>query len=225
MALPDSIPVRYTDEEASYVSVRRVVRQSFTFRELVDLILSTTGKQPRRIREILHAGTVVHSIYRYWWEGFEPDEATLAGVLAEFPDPDPARPFRAEECARVKFRDAAEPLPHTVTIEKQEAAERRWPAVAGWFRRPPFWNFLMEFARAKQPVYLDYSYHHRADIYGAELSTLDRALLQRESLRLAPRGVRARLGRGVDWVRVELACPRVGPPRRAGTSTAEPKTT
>src|SRR2546428_196706 len=34
MSLPESIPVRYTEEEAGYISVRPVVRQSFQLAEL-----------------------------------------------------------------------------------------------------------------------------------------------------------------------------------------------
>ena len=44
MALPQEIPVRYTEEEAGYVSFRPVVRQTFRVHELLDMILSVTGK-------------------------------------------------------------------------------------------------------------------------------------------------------------------------------------
>lgn len=212
MPIPEYIPVRFTEEEASYLSVRRVLRQQFTLRELLDMILAGTGKQPRRIQEILHAGTIVHNVYRYWWEGFALDDATLNSLLAEFPDPDPALPFRSEACAWVQFYDAAQPAPHTLTIEKQEAESRRW------FRRRNFWDFLLELARAKNLAYLDYSYYHHADIYRAELDAADRALVAASTQRLAARPLRHRLGRGRQWVVLELACPRTCSPEPSRSS-------
>ncbi len=93
MALPETIPVRYTEEEAGYVSFRPLVKQIFSLNELLDMVLSVTGKEPERIRQILRSGTVVFHFYRYWWQGFEIAEAELAPLLARFPDPDPSREF------------------------------------------------------------------------------------------------------------------------------------
>ena len=64
MPLPDVIPVRYTEEEAGYVSFRPVVRQSFRPDQLLDMVLSVTGKDPARITQILRSGTVVFHFYR-----------------------------------------------------------------------------------------------------------------------------------------------------------------
>ena len=95
MPLPETIPVRYTDEEAGYVTVRPVVRQTFRLDELLDMILSVAGKDVTRVRQLLHSGTVVYHFYRYSWTGFDADEAELAAALAQFPDADPSRPFPA----------------------------------------------------------------------------------------------------------------------------------
>jgi len=57
--LPDSIPVKYTEEEAEYLSVRPVVRQAFSSTELVDMVVSVAGKDLARVQKILSAGTVV----------------------------------------------------------------------------------------------------------------------------------------------------------------------
>jgi hypothetical protein len=57
--LPETIPVKYTEEEAEYVSIRPVVRQSFRAAELVDMVLAVTGKDLPRIQQILRSGTVV----------------------------------------------------------------------------------------------------------------------------------------------------------------------
>jgi len=58
--LPETIPVRYTEEEAGYVTVRPVVRQTFRLTELLDMILSVAGKDTARVRQLLHSGTVVY---------------------------------------------------------------------------------------------------------------------------------------------------------------------
>ncbi len=44
MPLPETISVRYTDEEAGYVTVRPIVRQTFSLDELLDMILERRGK-------------------------------------------------------------------------------------------------------------------------------------------------------------------------------------
>jgi hypothetical protein len=64
MPLPDAIPVRYTEEEAGYVSFRPVVRQSFRPDQLLDMVLSVTGKDPSRIKQIFRSGTVVFNLKR-----------------------------------------------------------------------------------------------------------------------------------------------------------------
>ena len=47
MPLPQQIPVRYTEEDAGYVSVRPVVKQVFRLHELADLVVSIAGKDRR----------------------------------------------------------------------------------------------------------------------------------------------------------------------------------
>jgi hypothetical protein len=58
--LPETIPVKYTEEEAEYLSMRPLVRQTFRLAELVDMVVSVTGKDPGRIQQILRSGTVVY---------------------------------------------------------------------------------------------------------------------------------------------------------------------
>jgi len=202
----DIVPVKYTEDLAQFAEVRPVVRQPMTLRELVGLVLATTGKQPARVRELLRGGTCTYNIYRYWWDAIDLDDAALAAALREFPDPDPARAFRAGDCVWVNLSDAGEPTPHAVLIERAEAARRRW------LRAQSFWSFLMELAGALAPAYVDYSYYHLADLYRAELAAADRARLADAVLRLAPRGLQERLARGFGaenpWARLELACPR-----------------
>ena len=93
MPLPETIPVKYTEEEAGAISMRPVVRQTFRAPELVDMIVGVTGKNQHRVRQILRAGTVVFHSYRYWWQGFEADDTALGEILARYPDADPSLPF------------------------------------------------------------------------------------------------------------------------------------
>ena len=61
MPLPEAIPVRYTEEEAGYITTRPVVRQSFRPDQLLDMVLSVTGKDAKRIRPLVQSnvpGTV-----------------------------------------------------------------------------------------------------------------------------------------------------------------------
>ena len=103
MPLPETIAVKYTEEEAEYLSVRPLVRQTFRSAELVDMILSVTGKDVARIQQILRSGTVVFHFYRYWWQGFESNAGEISTLLEKYPNADPSRPFRAEECSAVLF--------------------------------------------------------------------------------------------------------------------------
>src|SRR5580693_6890023 len=98
MALPQTIAVRYTEEDAGYVTFRPVVRQIFRLDQLLDMILSVTGKDPARVRVVLHSGTIVFNFYRYWWEPLDGGESELSALLAQFPDADPSRPFIPSEC-------------------------------------------------------------------------------------------------------------------------------
>ena len=66
MPLPETIPVRYTEEEAGYVSVRPLVKQTFRLHELADMVVSVTGKNPGRVQQVFRAGTLVYHSFRYW---------------------------------------------------------------------------------------------------------------------------------------------------------------
>jgi hypothetical protein len=205
---PEVIQVKFSEDLAQYADIRPVRRQTMTLRELVGLVLTFTGKQPERIRDILRQGTCPYNIYRYWWEGFELDPAQLEKTLAEFPDPDPRRRFAPEYCLWAKLSSGEQPVPHSIIIERGEARQRRW------FRRQSFWDALLAFALSHEPTYQDYSYLDRADLYGVTLREHDRALLQSESQRVARRSLQQRLQRGLgggaeaNWVRMELGCRR-----------------
>jgi hypothetical protein len=198
----DVIQVKFSEDLAQFAETRPVRRQPMTLRELVGLVLTATGKHPERVRERLRSGACPYNIYRYWWEGFELDDAALTAALAAFPDPDPALPFCRERCLWARLAESADPRPHSVLVEAGEASRR-------WFRAHSFWDSLMELAERARPGYHDYSYYHRADLYRAGLTAADCEALVRAAQRLARRGLRERLlGRGAGWTLLELACSR-----------------
>jgi len=198
--LPETIPVKYTEEEAGYLSVRPVVRQTFRLHELVDMVLAVTGKEPPRVQQILRSGTTVFRTYRYWWQGFEAEAGELAQALSQFPDPWPERPFRAGECTRVHLETA--PGRGALQLEKKTAARGRW------LRRQSVWDCLAGFAEKKSPRYEQYSYEHRADLFVREVVAGEWPALQSELVRSARRGLRPALAALPTVSRVVFFCPR-----------------
>jgi hypothetical protein len=202
VSLPETIAVKYTEEEAEYLSVRPVVRQTFRMNELVDMILSVTGKDSARIQQVLRSGTVVYHFYRYWWTGFEAEAAALSAVLAAYPDHDPARPFRAEDCTGALLETGAYPPRHSVELRREAASAKRL------FSARSFWDSLLELARAAAPAYREYSYTHRADLFSREISPEEVAALQSDAERIAPRALRVQLQALPEAARVVYLCPR-----------------
>jgi hypothetical protein len=202
MPLPETIPVRYTEEEAGYVSFRPVVRQSFRPHELLDMVLSVTGKDVGRIRQILRSGTVVFHSYRYWWTGFDVDEAELAGLLAQFPDPDPSREFRGANCTVIAIESGAVPPRPAVEVQKKAISHRRL------FRRKSFWDALLAEGSVGTVTYQGYSFAHHADLYRLDLSPEARARLTVAVAALIPRAKRKELQGIGHAARVVFICPR-----------------
>ena len=181
MSLPESIAVRYTEEEAGYISVRPVVRQTFRLRELLDMIVRVTGKDVPRLAQILRSGTIVYHFYRYWWQGFEAAEEELGAALAQFPDADPARPFDPGQCASARF-DSGGPHPRTLLeLDRATGSRRRI------FAKQSFWERLLEIASAGGPVYDGYSYAETGDLYRIELDQQLSGEIAAAAKRLAPR--------------------------------------
>jgi hypothetical protein len=207
VALPQDIPVRYTEEEAGYVSFRPVVRQTFRLHELLDMILSVTGKEPERIRQILRSGTVVFHFYRYWWQGFEVAEPDLQLLLAQFPDSDPARAFRADACTKAFIASEAASSPRHCSLEVARAATSR----KRFLRRRSFWDALLAAAAAGPLLYDGYSYMHHADLFCLEPTADLRARLGAAAESFAPRDLRRELAAVNDATQVIFACSRTGP--------------
>lgn len=204
MPLPDVIPVRYSEEEAGYVTFRPVVKQSFRFSELLDMVVSVTGKDAARVRQIFHSGTVVFHFYRYWWQGFDAAEEELHAALAAFPDPDPSRPFRADSCASAIFESGGGSTPVRLLLE----LDRKAAAHKRLLRRKSVWDAIMAAAAAGPLAYDTYSYARRADLYRLELSDAARDSLRATAEALAPRALRRELRLIAGATRVLFACPR-----------------
>ena len=187
MPLPETIPVRYTEEEAGYVTVRPLVRQTFRLDELLDMILSVAGKDAARIRQLLHSGTVVYHFYRYSWSGFDADETELAAALAQFPDADPSRLFAADLCTHAVFDGAGVNPRHLLDLGRAAASKRRI------FRGQSFWESLMEMAAEENLAYQKYSYGRRADLYRLELDAESTSRISEAANRLATGKLRSAL--------------------------------
>lgn len=202
MPLPETIPVRYTDEEAGYVTVRPVVRQTFRLEELLDMILSVAGKDVTRVRQLLHSGTIVYHFFRYSWTGFDVDDAELAAALAQFPDPDPARPFSPAQCTLAILESGGVSPRHLMELDRDAGSRRRM------FRKRSFWERLLEIAGNENIQYHGYSYGRRADIYRLDLDGEIAGQITEALERLAPRGLHIVLGTLPAAASILFVCPR-----------------
>lgn len=202
MPLPDTIPVKYTEEEAEYASIRPLVQQQFRGRELLDMIVRVAGKDPARVGQILRSGTVVFHSYRYWWQGFDPGEPEIREVLAKYPDPDFSRPFRAEDCSEVILESSGMVASHSIHFRRDEARKRRF------LRSRSFWDYLMDLSHNVPPAYREYSYSVQADLYSAPLSREQVARMALDAKRYATRSLRAQLTALSQVSQIVYACPR-----------------
>jgi hypothetical protein len=204
MPLPETIPVRYTDEEAGYVTVRPIVRQTFKLEELLDMLLSVAGKNLARVRQLLRTGTVVYHFYRYSWTGFEADESELAAALAQFPDAEPSRPFSPENCTVALFESGGVNPRHLMELSRSEGSKRRL------FRGRSFWDQLLEIASSEKVRYERYSYGRRADIYCLDLDGENTELICEAGKHFAPRTLQATIQVVTKSASILFVCPRTG---------------
>ena len=123
--------------------MRPVVRQTFRATELVDMIVSVTGKDLSRVQQILRSGTIVFHSFRYWWQGFEPDPVALQEVLGKYPNADASRAFRGAKCTEAILESSGSPPRRSLHIQRDEAKKRRL------LRSHSFWDSLMELANSR----------------------------------------------------------------------------
>ena len=202
MPLPDSIPVKYSEDDAQFISIRPLVRQTFRPAELIDMIVSVTGKDPQRVQQILRSGTVVFNSYRYWWNAVDSSAAELANILATYPEPDPSRPFRPEDCSEAILESAGTPPQHSVRLPRADARRKRL------FRTRSVWDILMNLASRHPPAYGNYSYAYRADVYILPLDAAAAADLAQQVARYAPRTLRRHLALLPQVSQIAFLCPR-----------------
>ena len=207
MPLPEIIPVRFTEEDAEYVSVRPVKRQTFRLRELVDMVLSVTGRDVLRVQKILQSGTIVYHFYRYTWHAFDADADEISALLADFPSDfppgDPRRIFSGEHCSAVFIESVTV---RRQPVEIQRAASERKPLFAA----RSFWGCLVGFATANAEAvsYSGYSFSRHADLFRLDLSPEQAAALLRDAAHLAPRNLRASIQALGTPARIVFASPR-----------------
>jgi hypothetical protein len=187
MPLPETIAMRLTEDDAGYVTVRPVVKQTFRLAELVDMVLSVTGKNASRVQQIFRAGTVVYNGYRYWWDGFASNEDEITGLLALFPDDDPSRLFNPAQVTAVSLEIGGGTQRSLVGIARREASAKRL-----FHKRSPL-EILLSAAKDSTPRYEKYSHAERADVYRVHLPFEVAASLLKQIMAASPRGLRRKL--------------------------------
>jgi hypothetical protein len=215
MPFPETIPVKYSEEEAEFISTRPLVRQSFRPAELVDMIVAVTGKDAQRIQQILRSGTIVFHSYRYWWQGFAAEPEKLAEILGRYPDANPSRPFCPEDCIEAILESGAASAPdpmlqsaaprHSLRLRRDHASRKRL------LRTRSLWDALMDLTRPTPPPYREYSYALRADIYVSHPDAAQLARFAQEAARYSTRSLRPHLPILLSIYQIVFVCPR--PPR------------
>jgi hypothetical protein len=202
MPLPEQISVRYTEEDAGYVSMRPVVKQTFQLDELADMVVSVAGKDTTRVRQIFRNGTVVYNGYRYSWEGIPAELTEIHALLRPFPDDDPGRPFEPEAARSVLFEMGGGSQRNTVEIPRSDASGKR---LLG--KNSP-WEILIQCARGSTAQYEKYSHARKADLYRISLPFEKGQKLLSAMLESAPRGLRYRWTTLRPPALIFFVCPR-----------------
>ncbi len=184
MPLPETIAVRFTEEDAGYVTVRPVVKQTFRLPELADMVVSVTGKNVPRVQQILRAGTLIYNGYRYWWDGFASTENDVTKLLSTFPDDDPSLHFDPAHATAVSLEIGGGAQRSLVRITRSEASAKRL------LHKQNPWEILLKAAQDSTPRYEHYSHAERADVYRVHLSAEKAASLLSEALKASPRSLR-----------------------------------
>jgi hypothetical protein len=209
MALPETIAIRFTEEDAGYVTVRPVVRQTFRMAELTDMVLTVTGKNVARVQQIFRAGTVVYNGYRYWWDSFSSEPSEITALLAPYPEDDPSLPFRASGVSAVFLEIGGGSQRSLVEITREEALAKRW------FQKRRPWEILLRAAEKTAPRYEKYSHAQRADLYRLNLPIEIAQGLLLETRGAAPRALQKKLAGVQPPSALLFFTPRAPSPRAA----------
>ncbi|MGB2635192.1 MAG: hypothetical protein WAM58_14785 [Candidatus Acidiferrum sp.] len=202
MALPQEIGVRYAEDDAGYVSMRPVVKQTFRLNELADMVVSVVGKDPERVQRIFRTGAVVYNGYHYWWEPVSAELAEVQTLVAPFPEDDPSRAFDPASATAVLFESGGGSQRSVVEITAQEAGSKKL------FSKTSAWGVLTDFARSSGPRYEKYSHGRRADLFRLTIP-FDRAQpLLAAMVEAAPRRLRHRWSALRPPSTITFVCPR-----------------
>jgi hypothetical protein len=186
MPLPRQIPVRYSDEDAGYLSMRPVVKQTFQLHELADLVVSVVGKDPARVQQVFRTGSVIYNGYRYAWDPLIADLPEFKPLLAGFPDDDPARAFHATKAIAVLFEIGGGTQRNVVELTRKEASDRKF------FAKASPWDLLLQLTVVNPPRYEKYSHARKGDLFRLTLTFEQAQQLLAALLEAAPRALRHR---------------------------------
>jgi hypothetical protein len=202
MPLPQQIAVRYAEDDAGYVTMRPVIKQTFRLSELTDMVVSSVGKDPSRVQQILRTGAVLYNGYHYWWDSLSADLAEIEALLVAFPDDDPSRLFDPTKITAILFESGGGTQRNLVEITMKDAGQKNFLA-----KTSP-WVILLQVAAEDAPRYEKYSHARHADLFRLTLS-FDRAqLLLAAMLDAAPRGLRHRWNTLRPPAALTFICPR-----------------
>jgi hypothetical protein len=202
MPLPEEIPVRYTEEDAGYVSVRPVVKQHFRLNELTDMVVRVAGKDAARVQKIFQSGTVIYNGYRYWWEGIPANRSEIEKLLIPFPEDDPSIHFDPSKAVAVLFEIGGGTQFHVVEIQSSEAMQKKL------FGKTSPWSVFLQQADDQPVRYQKYSHARKADLFRVSLSNDKAQQLLNSMLQNAPRSLRNRWSTLRPPAAIIFVCPR-----------------
>jgi hypothetical protein len=202
MPLPEQISVRYTEEDAGFVSVRPVVKQNFRLSELADMVVSVAGKHPERVQKIFSSGTVVYNGFRYWWDAMPANLSEIESLLLPFPDDDPALPFDPFKATSALFEIGGGTQRTVVEILRAEAQHKKF------FGKLTPWDVLLQTVAAFSARYEKYSHLRKADLFRIALPFADAQALVHHMKAAAPRSIRHRWNALRLPASVTFLCPR-----------------
>jgi len=202
MPFPQQIPVRYSDEDAGYLSMRPVVKQTFQLHELADLVVSVVGKDPARVQQIFRTGSVVYNGYRYAWEPLHAELPEFVSLLASFPEDNPDRAFLASQAVAVLFETGGGTQRNVVELTRKEAGEKKL------FAESSPWDLLLQLGKVSPPRYEKYSHARRADLFRLTLPYDQGQQLLAALLDAAPRALRHRWSTLRPPAALTFVCPR-----------------
>lgn len=186
MPLPPEIPVRYTEEDAGYVSVRPVVKQNFRLNELADMVVRVAGKDASRVQKIFASGTVIYNGYRYWWDSILANPDEIQTLLIPFPEDDPSISFDPSKAISAIFETGGGSQLHTVEISREEASQKKL------FAGTSPWKNILDESIAFPARYEKYSHARKGDLFRVSLPFDKAQNLLHLILQTAPRALRTR---------------------------------